>query len=175
MNYTDIGVNQVAERIQGRLQRYIEAQYHIRDSGFIEERRLLLLEPGSIAQRPFVEVTPSYAVCDGFSKLKLPQAVRSLLSELLDWDPSIGVYPPYRHQADALENYFCEGNDGCDLIVATGTGSGKTETFLYSILGSLAIEALAARGGSCFVRNRKRGISRLQAGFADFLTCTTGC
>ena len=52
MNFTDIGVNQVAERIHGRLQRYLEAQYHIRDSGFIEERRLLLLEPGSISQRP---------------------------------------------------------------------------------------------------------------------------
>ena len=27
---------------------------------------MLLLEPVPIAQRPFVEVTPSWAVCDGF-------------------------------------------------------------------------------------------------------------
>lgn len=141
MNFTDIGVNQVAERIQGRLQRYLEAQYHIKDSGLIEERRLLLLEPGSVAQRPFVEVTPSYAVLDGFSGLSLPKPVKELLSELQRWTPVIGVYPPYRHQADALESYYKDGSDGCDLIVATGTGSGKTETFLYSVLGSLAIEA----------------------------------
>src|SRR5262249_3707850 len=33
------------------------------------------------------------------------------------------------------------GSDGEDLIIATGTGSGKTETFLYAILGALALEA----------------------------------
>ena len=78
----EIGIKQVAERIHGRLQRYLEAQYHIRDSAFIEERRMLLFEPGSISQRPFVEVTPSYAVCDGFTGLKIPDPVRSLLAEL---------------------------------------------------------------------------------------------
>ncbi|MBS1984403.1 MAG: DEAD/DEAH box helicase, partial [Bdellovibrionales bacterium] len=136
----EIGVKQVAERIHTRLQRYLEAQYHIKDPGFIEERRRLLREPGAISQRPYVEVTPSYAVLDGFETLRLPVAVRNLLVELSGWKPAIGVYPPYRHQADALEAYFSEGEDGSDLIVATGTGSGKTETFLYSVLGALAME-----------------------------------
>jgi hypothetical protein len=136
---TDIGIKQVAEKIHSRLQRYLEAQYHIKDPGLIEERHRLLLEPGSIAQRPFVEVTPSYAVEDGFSRLKIPQIVSDLLTELGALRPSIGVYPPYRHQADALEAFFGKNSD--DLIVATGTGSGKTETFLYSAIGSLVTEA----------------------------------
>lgn len=136
----EIGVKQVAERIHSRLQRYLEAQYHIKDSALIEERRRLLLEPGAISQRPFVEVTPSYAVLDGFGSLNLPEVVKALLVELSGWKPGIGVYPPYKHQADALEAYFSDGEDGSDLIVATGTGSGKTETFLYSVLGALALE-----------------------------------
>src|SRR6201998_507832 len=136
---TDIGIKQVAERIHNRLQRYLEAQYHIKDPALIEERHRLLLEPGSIAQRPFVEVTPSYAVEDGFTRLKIPQIVNDLLTELGALRPSIGVYPPYRHQADALEAFFGKNSD--DLIVATGTGSGKTETFLYSAIGSLVTEA----------------------------------
>ncbi len=152
----EIGVKQVAERIHRRLQRYLEAQYHIRDASFIEERRMLLLEAGSISQRPFVEVTPSYAVCDGFANLKVPDAVRSLLTELASWNPSIGVYPPYKHQADALEAYFREGQDGSDLIVATGTGSGKTETFLYSILGALAMEGTLRR--KSFQKNAMRAL-----------------
>jgi len=155
MNFTDIGVSQVAERIHGRLQRYLEAQYHIRDSDFIEERRLLLQEPGSISQRPFVEVTPSYAVYDDFSKLSIPGPVKALLSELLSWK-TIGVYPPYHHQADGLEHYFSDNTDGEDLIVATGTGSGKTETFLYSVLGSLAIEA--TQRSSSFSKNAVRAL-----------------
>ena len=136
---TDIGIKQVAERIHNRLQRYLEAQYHIKDPALIGERHLLLLEAGAIAQRPFVEVTPSYAVERGFSTLKIPQPISDLLTELGGFRPLIGVYPPYKHQADALEAFF--GKTADDLIVATGTGSGKTETFLYSAIGSLAMEA----------------------------------
>lgn len=137
---SDLGVRQVAERIHGRLQRYLEAQYHIRDSGLIEERRLVLQEPGGISQRPFIEVTPSYAVVPSFLGLSIPSVVRELLEGLTAWSPGVGVYPPYKHQADALEHFFAHGDDGDDLIVATGTGSGKTETFLYSVLGMLALE-----------------------------------
>jgi ATP-dependent helicase YprA (DUF1998 family) len=136
----ELGVTQVAERIHGRLQRYLEAQYHIRDTALIEERRILLQEPGGISQRPFIEITPSYATAGKFSELKIPDVIRNLLQTLSEWSPGVGVFPPYRHQADALEHFFAEGNDGNDLIVATGTGSGKTETFLYAVLGALALE-----------------------------------
>ncbi len=141
----ELGVNEVAQRIHLRLRRYLEAQYHIRNSALIEERRLLLEEPGGISQRPFIEITPSYAVSGSFSGLRAPKPVTGLLQELSEWKPGIGVYPPYRHQADALEQFFAKGADGNDLIVATGTGSGKTETFLYSILGTLALEGTERR------------------------------
>ncbi len=137
----EYGIGQIAERVHGRLQRYLEAQYHIRNTELIEERRLVLQEPGGISQRPYVEVTPSYAVLPDYAALVLPDVVKTLLQDLLAWEPKIGVYPPFKHQADALEGFFRREDDGDDLIVATGTGSGKTETFLYSILGHLAREA----------------------------------
>jgi len=137
-NQVELGVNEVAERIHLRLRRYLEAQYHIRNSALIEERRMLLEEPGGIAQRPYIEVTPSYAVASGFAAVSAPAPVKSLLQELVGWRPGIGVFPPYKHQADALEHFFSKSAE--DLVVATGTGSGKTETFLYAILGALALE-----------------------------------
>jgi Lhr-like helicase len=141
----ELGVTEIAQRIHQRLLRYLEAQYHIRDSALIEERRRLLEEPGGISQRPLIEVTPSYAVAGRFSNLRAPKPVTDLLEELVAWRPGVGVYPPYRHQADALEHFFERGVDSDDLVVATGTGSGKTETFLYSILGALAIEGTERR------------------------------
>jgi uncharacterized membrane protein YccC len=42
----ELGVNEVAQRIHLRLLRYLEAQYHVRNSALIEERRRLLDEPG---------------------------------------------------------------------------------------------------------------------------------
>lgn len=135
----DFGVNEIAQRIHGRLQRYLEAQYHIKNSSVIEERKRLLEEVGTISQRPFVEVTPTYATGKDFSSLDVPKVISDLLRELSNFSPSVGVFSPYKHQSDALENFFSRENVK-DLIVATGTGSGKTETFLYTILGSLALE-----------------------------------
>lgn len=136
----ELGVKEVAQRIHLRLRRYLEAQYHIRNAGLIEERRLLLEEPGGISQRPYIEVTPSYAVAGRFTDVRAPKTIINLLEELSSWRPGVGVFPPYRHQAEALEQFFPNEGDGKDLIVATGTGSGKTETFLYTILGALALE-----------------------------------
>jgi hypothetical protein len=42
------------------------------------------------------------------------------------------------HQCTALTDFL--GNTRADLVVATGTGSGKTESFLMPIVGALAIE-----------------------------------
>lgn len=150
----ELGVNEVAKRVHLRLRRYLEAQYHIRNSALIEERGVLLDEPGGISQRPFIEVTPSYAVAGSFSGLKTPTPVSELLQELVGW--GIGVYPPYRHQAEALEQFFAKGTESDDLVVATGTGSGKTETFLYAILGALALEGTERR--SSFAQHGVRAL-----------------
>lgn len=136
----ELGVTQASERIQGRLRRYIEAQYNIQNESLIRERNLMLLEPGVIGQRPYVEVTPSYETAPGgfLGLVGVPPVIKDLLATLSEYRPGLGVFPPYQHQAEALEQFF--GEAMADLLVATGTGSGKTETFLYNILGKLALE-----------------------------------
>ena len=53
-------------------------------------------------------------------------------------EADLGVYAsPYRHQLEALETFV----QGRDILVATGTGSGKTECFLWPLLAKLACEA----------------------------------
>ncbi|RUW43881.1 DEAD/DEAH box helicase, partial [Mesorhizobium sp. M1A.F.Ca.ET.072.01.1.1] len=103
----------------------------------ILERRLLLQEDGAVAQAPFVESTPVYELGAPYDQLDLPPALARMLAELAA--AKAGLFPrPYVHQAQALERYFA----GSDLIVATGTGSGKTESFLMPIIGQLTQEAL---------------------------------
>lgn len=136
---SDHGVHAIARRLTESLRSYIEAQYHVRNEAIIRERRRLLEEAGAVNQDPFVESTPVYELDAPYSELDIPGPVKDALTSLAELGS--GLFPrPYVHQARALEAFFTSGSD---LIVATGTGSGKTESFLMPIIGQLAMEARA--------------------------------
>ena len=129
-------IKEVSEQVEQDLQRYIESNYHLHHPRLLNEREQLM-DSGETSTEPWVEATPTYETGEQFSDLGLPQEIVDLLKDLED--DGLDIYdPPYKHQADGLQSFF---NDEKDLIVSTGTGSGKTEIFLYSILGQLAQEA----------------------------------
>jgi ATP-dependent helicase YprA (DUF1998 family) len=132
-------VGSVAQRLRSKLAQYIEAQYHIWDESLVRDRRLLLDEPNVIWREPFIEATPSYVYGAPYTQLTLPEEVKTVLEAAAGATDSKTGIPktPYAHQTRALEAYF---RDRQDLVVSTGTGSGKTESFLMPILGALAIE-----------------------------------
>ena len=140
MNVTvDYSINGIVDALHETLRAYLEAQYHISDASLIRERRLLLDEPGTIAQRPYLEATPVYQTGRPYRDLDIPAVAKDLLDQLAYLVPSVGIPSlPYVHQCETLELFL---GRGCDVVVATGTGSGKTESFLMPLLGSLALEA----------------------------------
>ena len=130
-------IHSVVASLAEDLKSYLEAQYHVRDEAALRERRALLDDGSTIAQIPFLEATPSYLFTDRYEDLDLPPATKGLLSAVSEMNA--GLYPrPYLHQAEALRAFV---NDRKNVIAATGTGSGKTEIFLLSILASLAEES----------------------------------
>lgn len=130
-------IQSVIQGLGDDLRAYLEAQYHVRDESVLNERKLLLKDGATIAQSPFLEATPAYVLVDEYANLDLPAATKSLLAEMAKI-PGSGIFPkPYGHQAEALRAFLKERHD---VLAATGTGSGKTEIFLLSILGSLAEE-----------------------------------
>ncbi len=135
-------INETIEELQRSLREYIEAAYHISDPDLVEQRRRLLDELGVIHQRPYLESTPRYVGGKRFKQISgLDSVVADLLTELAK-PTATGKHllydPPYKHQADSIEQILVHGKS---LIVMTGTGSGKTESFLLPILGKLAKEA----------------------------------
>jgi ATP-dependent helicase YprA (DUF1998 family) len=127
--------------IKKALQNYIAATYHISDLELVQRRQALLEKEGILYRDPFIESTQRYISAGKFSDLDLPQEALTLLKVLTTNTDSEGnplaFDPPYLHQAQALEQIL----KGKSLVVATGTGSGKTETFLYPMLSKLAQEA----------------------------------
>jgi len=126
--------------IRRTLQDYIEATYHIGGPSLVEQRRRLLEQDGVLFQAPYIESTQRYTASVPFAELDIPETAKTLFGEMAH--PRIGEPllhdPPYSHQAAALE---ATTRDGLSLVVATGTGSGKTEAFLLPILAKLATEA----------------------------------
>ncbi|WP_438431409.1 DEAD/DEAH box helicase [Gorillibacterium sp. sgz500922] len=133
-----LGVFGMSQALHDALRSYLESTYHIKNLSLINERRELLQTIGYIHQEPFVESTPSYELGRPYSELEIPQPAKDTLTKLSKLSPSVGVFQnPFSHQSEALETFL--GN-GKDIIVATGTGSGKTESFLMPIIGELANE-----------------------------------
>lgn len=135
-------IQESIERLQEALTEYIEATYHISDPVLIEQRKQLLERPEVISQEPFIESTPRYQPGEKFLAIQgLPQAaleVFTALSSAQGQHEKVLHDPPYRHQSEAIRQTLIEGKN---LLVMTGTGSGKTEAFLLPILGKLAREA----------------------------------
>lgn len=133
-------IAQTIAEIQSALQEYIEATYHVGNPAVIAQRKQLLESDGVIFQPPFIESTPRYQTGKRFADLDLGAAASGLFASLTDasGDSERLLFdPPYTHQARALEAV----RSGRSLVVTTGTGSGKTETFLLPMLAKLATEA----------------------------------
>lgn len=125
------------DRYAEALRTYITSTYHISHPALVTLREELLRRPAAIAQAPYLESTARYATSQSYKDLELPPEVKALLSQL--GRDGVLFDPPYAHQARALE--YALGAPHRDLVVTTGTGSGKTETFLLPILGRVAEEA----------------------------------
>jgi ATP-dependent helicase YprA (DUF1998 family) len=135
-------ITETIAEMQRALSDYIEATYHISDPAMVRQRQSLLNTEGVIYRKPFIESTPRYQTGDEFASIKgLPKQVGEFLTSLSKKEgenKGLLFNPPYTHQGRAIHETLVNDKS---LIVMTGTGSGKTESFLMPILGKLAIEA----------------------------------
>ena len=130
------------KQLHRALSDYIEATYHISAPSLIRQRKQLLAQPGIIHQIPYLESTPRYQTGEYLAEMKgLPTAALEAFLSVSKKDgtrPQLVYDPPYSHQSDAIRGCLI---DRRNLVIMTGTGSGKTESFLLPILGKLAYEA----------------------------------
>ena len=56
------------QQLQGALQDYIEATYHVSHPALVAQRQEILRTPGVIHQRPYLESTPRYKTGTAFQR-----------------------------------------------------------------------------------------------------------
>ena len=114
-----------------------------------DKRRKALEDPNEkVACRdPYVEMLPEYL---SMGK-KLPECIASdpelkaVFEAFPEYEKFIEAglmsYPPYKHQVDMLKTSFLGVEGNHNAIITSGTGSGKTESFMLPLLASLLREA----------------------------------
>ncbi|OXS27175.1 MAG: DEAD/DEAH box helicase [Acetobacterium sp. MES1] len=136
------GVQQYYQVIRDRLKNYIKSDYLANSETLLlyvdDLLGELCSEHTNIAREPYIETSASYKkIANGISaSINIEQDVKESLLRLVE--EGLGIFAdPFEHQVEALENFLT----GKDLFVSTGTGSGKTECFLWAIIAKSFIEA----------------------------------
>ncbi len=165
------------ERLKEFLISYIDTAFRVRHEGLAGTRLALLREVGQLATDPFIEPVARYetvafdlqdlvsdAVPKGLTEHPLGKYGVDARKAFVDLAlsglfPGVsvagqdtlrhGLYRPYEHQIAMLLRGTRNGMPG---IVTSGTGSGKTESFMLPILAAICAEAVkwpAATMGHC--------------------------
>nr|WP_300650560.1 DEAD/DEAH box helicase [uncultured Anaerobutyricum sp.] len=131
------GAGLVHKKLRVELENYIKSQYFGKSPILLTALNEHIDDEGLLYQKPYIESSPAYkSVKDGISKSQIPDWMKEFFDELSKKE--LGVYSsPFVHQIKALEAAV----NGENLFVSTGTGSGKTECFMWPLLAKLATEA----------------------------------
>ena len=124
------------ERMSQVYQWYIESAFPLRHEALSNERQKLLSQKGILSQPPLLETIPVYPS----SGYNLAGASQLLPSDYQDLQYlAQALLPPniqlWAHQLKCLQEVLINKRD---IVVTTGTGSGKTECFLLPLLAELA-------------------------------------
>lgn len=122
----------LTKKIKERYQRYITTTYQIRtpelQALFLDE-----LQEQTLTKGPILESTPPFKKGCTLQDL-IDEGVLSPLLATLNQDALPLDRPLYLHQEKALRKAITSRKN---LVVATGTGSGKTEIFMLTIVNEL--------------------------------------
>lgn len=132
-------VSEIEAQLREYFFRYYETAFAIGDESVRAERAALLASDATVFQAPYLEVLPEFA--GSGESLEETCRLAGAPPELADLARAgllpAGVDELWVHQAHALKDSLA----GKQVVVTSGTGSGKTEAFLLPILARLVRES----------------------------------
>ncbi|MCY3941470.1 MAG: DEAD/DEAH box helicase [Gammaproteobacteria bacterium] len=132
----DIDVRDWPERIRQRYENYLKTSFFFKEPQLRDSFQKALRAESSLLKGPFPEADRGFA--RGLHARTLAAEFFAGRAESLV--PALIDRRLYTHQEDAIR---ATHSDALNVVVATGTASGKTESFLYPILFELYRQHLA--------------------------------
>lgn len=128
--------------------RYYNTAFWMRDSGIMRERDAILAQPGVMAQEALLEAVPVYPSVKEIGDACRDAGLSDFTARYLGWVVFGNEAIKLRdHQAKSLVTAHRGSPSGHpNVIVTSGTGSGKTESFLLPLIAGLLEERRLSAG-----------------------------
>ncbi|WP_027407181.1 DEAD/DEAH box helicase [Anaerovibrio sp. RM50] len=132
---------EASENIKDEFVSYVSTRFHIADKDYAVQFEDELNKKDVIAKGPYLDITDSFKTGDNIESLieagEMSPLFRQLEASVDEGDKEIKLIRKlYLHQQKAIERI----NRNKNLVVTTGTGSGKTECFILPIINHLLRE-----------------------------------
>lgn len=150
--------------VRDAYKRYYDSAFWMRDPGIMRERDEILALPGVMAQEALLEAVPVYpsvkAIEDACREAGLSDFTARHLGPVVFGNEAIKLRD---HQAKSLVTAHKGTTEGHrNVIVTSGTGSGKTESFLLPLLADLLEERRQGAGTGSLLRWWEKGLEGKQ-------------
>lgn len=132
--------------------RYFENAYKLKNKELNKKRVDLLKQDDNLYKSPYIEMLPEYNSIEGISDISdlasdfaADFGSNDTANKFFEYFIKLGLmdYVPYIHQVDMMRKVFSRnGSRFNNAVITTGTGSGKTESFLLPLLAQLFKEAV---------------------------------
>ncbi len=137
------------DKMKSNYLRYFKTAYSVRDEKVDKERMAALENGNNLFKPPYLEMQPEYASMEGVNGIDDARIVERFIEAFVDKTvceqffsqfikKGLMKYTPYGHQMEMMEQAFTHKRNA---VITSGTGSGKTESFLLPLLADLFKEA----------------------------------
>ena len=134
----------VLERVTQEYSDYLKSEFRAKDPGLKAALESALTQPLFLAQEPFFQAHRPFKTGQRWRDLPIDTKLATALQQRSRNDSA------YLHQSEAIEHLL--SSQSSPLVVTTGTGSGKTETFLVPVIQNAIADA---------VRYKKSGLTAI--------------
>lgn len=132
------------DKIKNDYLRYFKHSYRFNINELNNKKNKEIEKNDNLFKEPYCEVLPKYQYQDKGKGLKdicdadvdVKKALPKEFSDIIN--KGLLSYSPYRHQYEMLKKGYIEEKN---VLISSGTGSGKTESFLLPLFASLLKEA----------------------------------
>jgi hypothetical protein len=137
------------ELLKDGIKRYITSAFGTNSDSLERDRKTLLDTDGVLFQTAYIEPVPLYKAGKRLAQMEptdlpgLNERGQQAFKAIIGGGLFAGGHPLYCHQETMLRQSL----EGKHCVVVTGTGSGKTESFLLPVIANIIREATSAEAG----------------------------